>query len=319
MIRWKRMTANLTRKLRKHLRSYFHVIHTLSLRSRLLSGQSSVLLQESPRHTGNGWCEGLNVMRNNGIAHVFLVQRIMTFLQIRNPSLERDKPTWNCCRRHTCNRTTVSESLLISRSCNMFFSCISSSLLRNTYKIESIIYSVCLHSLRTRSFSIVSSMIQHSSSPSCVAQLRTLQVRAQWVALICESRPESLTISDPACSFCLTVFFWGFVLSHEFCSVKLMSLLSTQWTRASRPIFQYGFMQQRWIVKTHSKSILQMWYGRLPIRKKYIRALRKGTLVWENGQVKLPPIAIASYDESKNGPYKGKLTQLRSPRIWFKD
>jgi hypothetical protein len=72
-------------------------------------------------------------------------------------------------------------------------------------------------------------------------------------------------------------------------------------------------------VKTHSKSMLQLWYGRLPIRKKYIRALRKGTLVWEDGKVKLPPIAMTGYDENTQGPFKGKLSQVRSPRVWFKD
>ena len=80
----------------------------------------------------------------------------------------------------------------------------------------------------------------------------------------------------------------------------------------------FSFVQSRWIVKSHSKSILQLWYGKLPIRKKYIRALRKGTLVWEDGQIKIPPIAMTGYDERKN-PFKGNLSNLRSPRIWFRD
>jgi len=77
-------------------------------------------------------------------------------------------------------------------------------------------------------------------------------------------------------------------------------------------------LQRRSIVKSHSKSMLQLWYGKLSIRKKYIRALRKGTLVWEDGQVKIPPIAMVGYDE-RNKPFKGNLSQLRSPRVWFKD
>lgn len=80
----------------------------------------------------------------------------------------------------------------------------------------------------------------------------------------------------------------------------------------------FSFVQSRWIVKSHSKSILQLWYGKLPIRKKYIRALRKGTLVWEDGQIKIPPIAMTGYDERIN-PFKGNLSNLRSPRIWFRD
>jgi hypothetical protein len=64
--------------------------------------------------------------------------------------------------------------------------------------------------------------------------------------------------------------------------------------------------------------MLQLWYGKLPIRKKYIRALRKGTMVWENGQVKIPPLTMVGYDERRK-PYQGNLSQLKSPRVWFKD
>ncbi|SBT34603.1 conserved Plasmodium protein, unknown function [Plasmodium ovale wallikeri] len=35
-------------------------------------------------------------------------------------------------------------------------------------------------------------------------------------------------------------------------------------------------------------SILQQFYNRLPIRKKYIKAIKKGTLIWDKGQVPLP-------------------------------
>jgi hypothetical protein len=80
----------------------------------------------------------------------------------------------------------------------------------------------------------------------------------------------------------------------------------------------FSQLQRRWIVKSHSKSILQLWYGKLPIRKKYIRALRKGTLIWEDGQVKIPPIAMVGHEDREN-PFKGNLSQLRSPRVWFKD
>ena len=78
------------------------------------------------------------------------------------------------------------------------------------------------------------------------------------------------------------------------------------------------FQQRRGIVKSHSKSILQLWYGKLPIRKKYIRALRKGTMVWENGQVKLPPIGVS--DENESGRViPTNLSQLRASRVWYKD
>ena len=96
-----------------------------------------------------------------------------------------------------------------------------------------------------------------------------------------------------------------------------MSILTGS-CRPVEKVAQFAFFQLRGIVKSHSKSILQLWYGKLPIRKKYIRALRKGTLVWEDGQVKLPPIAMTGYDERRN-PYRGNLSQLRSPRIWFRD
>jgi hypothetical protein len=97
-----------------------------------------------------------------------------------------------------------------------------------------------------------------------------------------------------------------------------MILTGSQVVSRVNPIKLFQLCQQRTIVKSHSKSILQLWYGKLPIRKKYIRALRKGTMVWEDGQVKLPPVAIVGRDDREN-PFKGNFTQLRAPRVWFRD
>eukprot|EP00920_Eleutheroschizon_duboscqi_P025902 GHVT01063977.1.p1 GENE.GHVT01063977.1~~GHVT01063977.1.p1 ORF type:complete len:309 (+),score=50.31 GHVT01063977.1:248-1174(+) len=71
----------------------------------------------------------------------------------------------------------------------------------------------------------------------------------------------------------------------------------------------------------NSESILQQYYKRLPIRKKYLRALRRGTLTYDHGQVKIPPVAMYGYDAKGEGPnvYKGKLERLRTKRLWFHD
>ena len=97
-----------------------------------------------------------------------------------------------------------------------------------------------------------------------------------------------------------------------------MSLLLRAGCTGAASLSPFQDAQRRWIVKSHSKSILQLWYGKLPIRRKYIRALRKGTMVWEDGQVKLPPIAMTGYEDPAK-PFRGHITQLRAPRVWFKD
>ncbi|CAJ1423272.1 unnamed protein product [Effrenium voratum] len=45
----------------------------------------------------------------------------------------------------------------------------------------------------------------------------------------------------------------------------------------------------------------------MPIRKKYRRAIMRGTMVMceRTGQVRIPPLAISGYDEKKN-PYRGR-------------
>mmetsp|Transcript_46907 Transcript_46907/g.73214 ORF Transcript_46907/g.73214 Transcript_46907/m.73214 type:complete len:138 (-) Transcript_46907:42-455(-) len=82
----------------------------------------------------------------------------------------------------------------------------------------------------------------------------------------------------------------------------------------------HSLTQRRWRNPINSVSLLQQYYNKLPVRKKWKKAIRRGTMIWceKTGQVKIPPIAIAGYDEKKN-PYRGKLENLRSPRIWFKD
>ncbi|KAI4838996.1 hypothetical protein MKS88_002508 [Plasmodium brasilianum] len=83
--------------------------------------------------------------------------------------------------------------------------------------------------------------------------------------------------------------------------------------------------------KSHlnSVSILQQFYNRLPIRKKYIKAIKKGTLIWDKGQVKIPPLKIEGYDppkkclsplvKNRNNQYRGKFQNLKSHRVEFQD
>ncbi|SBT35036.1 conserved protein, unknown function [Plasmodium ovale wallikeri] len=80
-------------------------------------------------------------------------------------------------------------------------------------------------------------------------------------------------------------------------------------------------------------SILQQFYNRLPIRKKYIKAIKKGTLIWDKGQVplpssgahqavKIPPLKIEGYDppkkclsplvKNRNNQYRGKFQNLKA-------
>ncbi|BAM41376.1 conserved hypothetical protein [Theileria orientalis strain Shintoku] len=79
----------------------------------------------------------------------------------------------------------------------------------------------------------------------------------------------------------------------------------------------------------NSVSILQQHYNRLKIRKKYIRAIKRGTLVWDRGQVKIPPIKAENYDppkycllpneKHKKGQYKGRFENLTSKKVSFYD
>nr|CEL64953.1 TPA: hypothetical protein BN1204_008175_1 [Neospora caninum Liverpool] len=82
----------------------------------------------------------------------------------------------------------------------------------------------------------------------------------------------------------------------------------------------------------HSESVLQQFYNRLPVRKRFLKAIRKGTLIWDKGQVKIPPIAMQGYGlpnklvlphqkefNNKLPKFKGKINQLKATRIWFQD
>lgn len=57
-----------------------------------------------------------------------------------------------------------------------------------------------------------------------------------------------------------------------------------------------------------------------------------GTLIWDKGQVKIPPIAMQGYAlpnklvlphqrefNQRLPKFKGKISQVKSPRIWFQD
>mmetsp|Transcript_9878 Transcript_9878/g.9759 ORF Transcript_9878/g.9759 Transcript_9878/m.9759 type:complete len:100 (+) Transcript_9878:56-355(+) len=75
--------------------------------------------------------------------------------------------------------------------------------------------------------------------------------------------------------------------------------------------------QQRW--KIHlSKSVIWRFYNRLNVRRKYKTAIRRGRMVWKDGQVQFPKIGIAGFDDHKNA-YRGKIENCRAPRIWFVD
>mmetsp|Transcript_72006 Transcript_72006/g.166760 ORF Transcript_72006/g.166760 Transcript_72006/m.166760 type:complete len:126 (-) Transcript_72006:157-534(-) len=78
--------------------------------------------------------------------------------------------------------------------------------------------------------------------------------------------------------------------------------------------------QVRWKNQINSVSLLRQYYNRMPIRKKWRKAIMKGTMVMceKTGQVRIPPLVISGYDEKKN-PYRGKWEHLRSPRVWFRD
>eukprot|EP00927_Polykrikos_kofoidii_P074709 TRINITY_DN70736_c0_g1_i1.p1 TRINITY_DN70736_c0_g1~~TRINITY_DN70736_c0_g1_i1.p1 ORF type:complete len:126 (-),score=18.86 TRINITY_DN70736_c0_g1_i1:47-424(-) len=78
--------------------------------------------------------------------------------------------------------------------------------------------------------------------------------------------------------------------------------------------------QVRWKNPTNSESLFQQYYNNLKIRKKWKRAIRKGTFIWceKTGQVRIPTVGMSGYDEKKN-PFKGRFENCRSPRVWLKD
>ncbi|CEM28373.1 unnamed protein product [Vitrella brassicaformis CCMP3155] len=76
--------------------------------------------------------------------------------------------------------------------------------------------------------------------------------------------------------------------------------------------------QVRHFTRNNSKTILNQWYDSLPLTKRWKRAIRKGTMVWEKGQVKIPRLKVEGYD-CKTNPYRGPLSALRSPRIEIQD
>lgn len=44
-------------------------------------------------------------------------------------------------------------------------------------------------------------------------------------------------------------------------------------------------VRREFATHNNSVSILQQFYNRLSIRKKYIKAIKRGTLIWDKGQV----------------------------------
>eukprot|EP00434_Breviolum_minutum_P033712 symbB.v1.2.029831.t1/scaffold3306.1/size59376/1 len=83
----------------------------------------------------------------------------------------------------------------------------------------------------------------------------------------------------------------------------------------------WAAFQVRWKSNPqNSVSLLQQWYRKMPIRRKWRKAIKKGTMIMceRTGQVRIPPLAMSGYDEKKN-PYRGRFEDLRSTRVWFKD
>ncbi|CAD7958700.1 unnamed protein product [Amoebophrya sp. A120] len=71
--------------------------------------------------------------------------------------------------------------------------------------------------------------------------------------------------------------------------------------------------------RTCSKSILNHFYCHLRIRRRWRRALWKGTMKWDDsiGQAKIPDLNIEGHEKHKNKPYKGKFENCRSQRVMF--
>mmetsp|Transcript_26018 Transcript_26018/g.51029 ORF Transcript_26018/g.51029 Transcript_26018/m.51029 type:complete len:117 (+) Transcript_26018:250-600(+) len=80
-----------------------------------------------------------------------------------------------------------------------------------------------------------------------------------------------------------------------------------------------SILNQRCDFHKKSKSVIFQAVQRLPIRKRFKRAIRMGLMVYEKGQVKLPPIAVAGYDVNGPNKYRGKLENCRATRISFHD
>eukprot|EP00435_Cladocopium_sp_Y103_P055855 s990_g18.t1 len=90
-----------------------------------------------------------------------------------------------------------------------------------------------------------------------------------------------------------------------------------QFEKVLHPISSAIALQVRWKSNPlNSVSLLQQYYRKMPIRKKWRRAIVRGTMVMceKTGQVKIPPLAISGYDEKKN-PYRGRFEDLRSTRV----
>ena len=68
----------------------------------------------------------------------------------------------------------------------------------------------------------------------------------------------------------------------------------------------------------NKSSLLQIFYKRHCVRKKFLRALKRGQLVSVDGQIRIPPLAMQGYDETRR-PYRGSIENCRAPRLWFKD
>ncbi|CAA9987979.1 conserved protein, unknown function [Plasmodium knowlesi strain H] len=109
--------------------------------------------------------------------------------------------------------------------------------------------------------------------------------------------------------------------------MKMASLLFSVASRSSCWVTPVG--QRRYKSHINSVSILQQFYNRLPIRKKYIKAIKKGTLIWDKGQVKIPPLKIEGYDppkkclsplvKNRNYQYRGGFQNLKAHRVEFQD
>mmetsp|Transcript_56795 Transcript_56795/g.157215 ORF Transcript_56795/g.157215 Transcript_56795/m.157215 type:complete len:123 (-) Transcript_56795:92-460(-) len=111
-------------------------------------------------------------------------------------------------------------------------------------------------------------------------------------------------------------------LGRAQCALSLPTLASEAIPcNGSGAVVWHSVTQVRWKSNLiNSVSLLRQYYNRMPIRKKWRRAILRGTMIMceKTGQVRMPPIAISGYDDKKN-PYRGKFEHLRSPRIWFKD
>ncbi|KAF8822646.1 hypothetical protein IE077_003244 [Cardiosporidium cionae] len=98
--------------------------------------------------------------------------------------------------------------------------------------------------------------------------------------------------------------------SIALCSKETTFSVGSQATRA----------QCRFSSHNNSVSVLQQFYNHLPIRKKYRRALKRGTLIWDKGQMKIPPVGtpvlnsfkLSAFD--KQVPF-GKSSKTRFERL----